>query len=89
MRNAKEFLDLCTRRFPPPRKDLRHTLSVEDNTLVLSLIRSDYTCQRFNLDGEDLNKHAGQLLSELIVVAKPTKKSKPPQPKAPPPDSTA
>jgi len=76
MKNAKEFLDLCRRRFPSPRPHQRHNLTLEGDTLVLTLMQGD-TFQRFNLDDEDLKKPAPQLLAELIAVIKtPTKASK-------------
>jgi len=70
MKNAKEFLELCHRRFPPPRKDLNHSLSVEKGTLILTLMKKDFVCQRFNLNNEDLDKPPGQLLFELIALDK-------------------
>jgi len=85
MKNAREFLDLCHRRFPSPRKDQRHNLTLEGDTLVLTLMLGD-TYQRFNLDAEDLNKAPGHLLAELIAVAKPAKKAAKPKT---PPDSIA
>lgn len=69
MKTAKEFLDLCRRRFPSPRPSQRHSLTLEGDTLVLTLVQGD-TCQRFNLNEEDLKKPAPLLLAELIAVMK-------------------
>lgn len=69
MKNAKEFLDLCRRRFPSPRPSQRHSLTLEGDTLVLTLMQGD-TYQRFNFSEEDLKKPAPLLLAELIAVMK-------------------
>lgn len=76
MKNAKEFLDLCTRRFPPPRPDLRHSLTLEGDTMVLTLIQG-YDHVKFNVNDRDLSKPPALLLTELIVLLKamPDKKS--------------
>lgn len=87
MKNAKEFLDLCRRRFPSPRKDQRHCLTLEGDTLVLTLVLG-HTCQRFNLDNEDLSKPATVLLAELTTIFKKAPK-KPPTPPKSTPDSIA
>lgn len=84
MKNAKEFLELCHRRFPPPRPDLRHTLSLEKGVLVLTLMKNDYSCHRFNLDNEDLDKCAPQLLAELITIDRTPSKGAPKPPSSSP-----
>jgi len=68
MKDAKEFLDLCSRRFPPPRKDLKHSLCLEDGMLVLTLVTRNHASQRINLTDDDLGKRPAQLLAELIVL---------------------
>lgn len=85
MKNAKEFLDLVRRRFPSPRKDQRHTLTLEGDTLVLTLMRGDYA-ERFNFTEEDLKKPAPLLLAELNAVIKsPQRKVDVPPPSSPAP----
>lgn len=85
MKEAREFLDLCRRRFPSPRANQRHSLTLEGDTLVLTLMQGD-TFQRFNIDDEDLKKPAALLLAELIAVSKtPSKKATPKNPDAPTP----
>lgn len=85
MRNAKEFLDLCRRRFPSPRKDQRHTLTLEGDMLVLTLMRGDHA-ERFNILDEDFNKPAPLLLAELNAVIKTPQKRVPvPTPSEPTP----
>jgi hypothetical protein len=80
VKNVKEFLDLCQRRFPSPRTHQRHSLTLDGNTLVLTLMQGD-TYQRFNLDDEDLKKPPTQLLLDLIAVMNtPTKGPKKPTP---------
>lgn len=74
MKNAKEFLELVRRRFPSPRRDQRHSLTLEGDTLVLTLMRGD-TAERFNITDEDLNKPAPLLLAELHAVLKTPKKA--------------
>lgn len=68
MKNAKEFLKLCERRFPSPRPNQRHCLTIENDTLVLTLMLGD-TCENFNFDLEDLDKSAIQLFSDFISIA--------------------
>lgn len=67
MKTAKELLDLCRQRFPSPRKDQRHSLTLEGDTLVLTLMNGD-TYERFNFELEDLKKPAIQLFAELIAM---------------------
>lgn len=83
MKNAKEFLDLVRRRFPSPRPSQRHSLTLEGDTLVLTLMQGD-TYQRFNFSEEDLKKPAPLLLAELIAVLKTPQKKSPPSPPSSP-----
>ena len=77
MKEAKQFLDLCRRRFPSPRNDQHHSLTIHGNTLVLTLMMGD-TCHRFNLSDEDLQKAPSQLLIELVTLIKAGSKAKKP-----------
>lgn len=79
MKNAREFLDLVQRRFPSPRPSQRHSLTLEGNTLVLTVMQGD-TFQKFNLDEEDLKKPAPLLLAELIAVMRTPNKNPPSSP---------
>lgn len=69
MKNVKEFLDLCHRRFPSPRPDQYHTLTLRDGVVVLTLLLGD-SYQMFNLAEEDLKKPPALLLQDVVTLFK-------------------
>jgi len=78
MKNAKEFLELCRRRFPSTRPHQSHRLELQGDHLVLTLMLGD-TYQVFDLTEGDLEKSAPQLLAEVATLFKrPRGGTKPP-----------
>lgn len=69
MKNVKEFLDLCHRRFPSPRPDQRHSICLEGDGLIFTLMLGD-TSQQFDLTNEDLQKSPIELLTEIVALMK-------------------
>lgn len=87
MKNAKEFLELCRRRFPSTRPHQCHRLELRGDTLVLTLLLGD-TFQEFDIHEGDLEKPAPMLLSEVARLYKRPPGS-PVKPKKVPPDDIA
>lgn len=71
LRDAKQFLTLCSSRFPSPRHDQRHNLTLIDGTMVLTLMFGD-TYQSFNMNEADLDRPIDDLLDELSALLEPT-----------------
>lgn len=66
MRNAKNLLDLLKSRFPSPRKDQNHSLTVQDGKMVLTLMQGN-TWQSFDLTDDDLDK-SFDVLVDMVAV---------------------
>jgi len=82
MKNAKLFLELCRQRFPSTRPHQSHSLTLKENTFVLTLMLGD-TSQSFNLDESDLLREPADLLKNVIKLFKKPKteqKTTTPQP---------
>lgn len=69
MKNAKELLRQVGERFPSPRPDQRHSLTLDGDVLVLTLMEG-HTYQRFNIESHDLDKTVAQLVDELEGLVK-------------------
>ena len=82
LRHAKELLELCTERFPSPRRGQRHNLVVIDGRLVLTLMMGD-TYQSFNLSEVDLERAPDALLDDLAALFEPTLDAPDPSPVPP------
>ncbi len=67
LRGAKQFLDLCTERFPSPRSSQHHSLTVKEGFLILTLMQGE-TWMSFNLSEVDLELPAETLVDELAAL---------------------
>jgi hypothetical protein len=84
MKNAKSFLEMCRQRFPSTRLHQAHSLTLREDTLVLTLMLGD-TAQQFNLTEADLERNPADLLADVAKLYKRPARS----PKAPKPDGVA
>ena len=78
MKDAKLFLELCRQRFPSTRPHQAHNLTLDGDTVVLTLMLGE-TYQRFNLDATDLEKSPQHLLEELVTLWLFNKTTAPPE----------
>lgn len=82
MKHAKQLLEQCRHKFPSTRPHQSHSLTLRDDTLVLTLMLGD-TYQEFNLSDADLERPVEDLVKDATRLFKRSKNV----PK--PPDSVA
>lgn len=77
MKNAKRLLEMCRKRFVTTRPNTSHSLTLNGNVLVLTLMMGD-TFQSFNFDDDDLKLSPTKLVEEIARLYKQPDPIKPP-----------
>lgn len=69
MKTVKEFLRLVTQELPSPRTCQHHTITLDGDVLVFTLMQGN-TYVRFNIHDEDLEKDPVALVDEIKQLIK-------------------
>lgn len=75
MKDTKAFLEGCRTLFPSTRPHQAHSLRLDGDQIVLTLMLGD-TYQEFNLNEEDLEKPVAALLVEVFHLFKKKKRGR-------------